>query len=171
MSNSLRAATIRLAASNPELRPHLLPLLDASREASARSVTSAESLVSRSITDFDFPDTPKVKPSAERLAWRAFEDASGTMAEQIEASDLFRAWPAGVSIRVGLIPRYARGATPGWFVYALEAKTEAEAKRVGSRVQKALIAPRSLRANQVGLHTLPLTVGWSGGVVNVGAER
>ena len=128
---------------------------------------------SRSITDFDFdfPDTPEVKPSAERLAWRAFEDASGTMAEQIEASDLFRAWPAGVSIRVGLIPRYARGATPGWFVYALEAKTEAEAKRVGSRVQKALIAPRSLRANQVGLHTLPLTVGWSGGVVNVGAER
>ncbi len=128
---------------------------------------------SRSITDFDFdfPDTPEVKPSAERLAWRAFEDASGTMAEQIEASDLFRAWPAGVSFRVGLIPRYARGATPGWFVYALEAKTEAEAKRVGSRVQKALIAPRSLRANQVGLHTLPLTVGWSGGVVNVGAER
>ena len=128
---------------------------------------------SRSITDFDFdfPDTPEVKPSAEHLAWRAFEDASGTMAELIEASDLFRAWPAGVSFRVGLVPRYARGATPGWFVYALEAKTEAEAKRVGSRVQKALIAPRSLRANQVGLHTLPLTVGWSGGVVNVGAER
>jgi hypothetical protein len=35
MSKSLRAATIRLAASNPELRPHLLPLLASSREAGA----------------------------------------------------------------------------------------------------------------------------------------
>jgi hypothetical protein len=122
--------------------------------------------------DFDFfEDEPEPQASPETRARRAFEAAAGALPETIDASDLFRAWPEGVDERVLIVQRYVRGAVPGWFVYALEAKTEAEAKRVGSRVQKALIAPRSLRANQVGLHTLPLTVGWPGGTVGVGAAR
>jgi hypothetical protein len=64
-----------------------------------------------------------------------------------------------------------RDATPGWFVYAPVARTEADARRVGARVHKALVAPRSLRADQIRLHELPLTVGWPGGTVGVGTAR
>lgn len=126
---------------------------------------------SRSMDGFDGFDDDGPELSPEAQAWRAFEAAQGTLAEHIDATELVQAWPAGLEVRVGLVPRHARGATPGWFVYASAARTEAEAERLGRRLQKALVAPRSLRADQVRLHTLPLTVGWSGGTVQVGPAR
>jgi hypothetical protein len=122
--------------------------------------------------DFDFfEDEPEPEASPETRARRAFEAAAGAMPETIDASDLFRAWPEGVDHRVGIVQRHVRGADPGWFVYASEARTETDARRVGKRVHAALVAPRSLRADQIRLHELPLTVGWSGGTVGVGAAR
>jgi len=119
----------------------------------------------------DFPDEPEPDLSPLDRAWQAFASARGALPEHIDASDLFRAWPEGVDHRVGIVQRHVRGADPGWFVYATGARTEAEATRVGKRVQAALVAPRSLRADQIRLHALPLTVGWSGGTVEVGAAR
>jgi hypothetical protein len=123
--------------------------------------------------DFDFfeDDEPEPQASPETRARRAFEAAAGAMPETIDASDLFRAWPEGVDERVLIVQRHVRGAVPGWFVYAPAARTEAEAQRLGARVLKALVAPRSLRADQIRLHELPLTVGWPGGTVGVGAAR
>ena len=119
----------------------------------------------------DFPDAPEPDLSPLDRAWQAFEAARRALPEHIDASDLFRAWPEGVDHRVGIVPRHVRGADPGWFVYATGARTEADARRVGKRVHAALVAPRSLRADQPRLHELPLTVGWSGGTVAVGAAR
>jgi len=122
--------------------------------------------------DFDvFEDEPEPQASPETRARRAFEAAAGALPETIDASDLFRAWPEGVDERVLIVQRYVRGAVPGWFVYAPAARTEAEAQRLGARLHKALVAPRSLRADQIRLHELPLTVGWSGGTVGVGTAR
>lgn len=123
--------------------------------------------------DFDFfeDDEPEPEASPQARARRAFEAAAGTMAESIDANDLFREWPEGVDERVQIVQRHVRDATPGWFVYAPEARTEADARRVGARVHKALVAPRNLRADQIRLHELPLTVGWSGGTVGVGTAR
>ena len=122
--------------------------------------------------DFDFfEDEPEPEASPETRARRAFEAAAGALPETIDASDLFRAWPEGVDERVLIVQRYVRGAVPGWFVYAPAARTEAEAQRLGARLHNALVAPRSLRADQIRLHELPLTVGWPGGTVGVGAER
>jgi hypothetical protein len=122
--------------------------------------------------DFDFfEDEPEPQASPETRARRAFEAAAGALPETIDASDLFRAWPEGVDERVLIVQRYVRGAVPGWFVYAPSARTEAEAQRLGARLHKALVAPRSLRADQPRLHELPLTVGWPGGTVGVGAAR
>lgn len=123
--------------------------------------------------DFDFfeDDGPEPQASPEARARRAFETAAGAMSETIDASDLFRAWPEGVDERVSIVQRYVRGAVPGWFVYAPAARTEADARRVGARLHNALVAPRSLRADQIRLHELPLMVGWPGGTVGVGAAR
>ena len=126
----------------------------------------------RQSLDFDFfEDEPEPEASPETRARRAFEAAAGALPETIDASDLFRAWPEGVDERVLIVQRYVRGAVPGWFVYAPAARTEAEAQRLGARLHNALVAPRSLRADQIRLHELPLTVGWPGGTVGVGAER
>lgn len=122
--------------------------------------------------DFDFfEDEPEPEASPETRARRAFEAAAGALPETIDASDLFRAWPEGVDKRVLIVQRHVRGAVPGWFVYAPAARTEAEAQRLGARLHNALVAPRSLRADQIRLHELPLTVGWPGGTVGVGAAR
>jgi hypothetical protein len=123
--------------------------------------------------DFDFfdMDDTEVELSPIDHAWRAFEASSGTLPEHIAADDLFRSWPEGVDMRVGLVRKSQRGGNPGWFIFATEARTEADARRVGKRAQNALIAPRTLRADQPRLHDLPLTVGWSGGTVMLEAIR
>lgn len=123
--------------------------------------------------DFDFfdMDDTEVELSPIDHAWRAFEASSGTLPEHIAAHDLFRSWPEGVDMRVGLVRKSQRGGNPGWFIFATEARTEADARRVGKRAQNALIAPRSLRADQPRLHDLPLTVGWSGSTVMLEAIR
>jgi len=122
--------------------------------------------------DFDFfDDVPEPQPSPQMLARRAFEAASGTPPTLIDASVLFRAWPEGIDRYVGYVPKNTRGKVPGWFVYAPGVTTEAEARRLGKRVLKALIAPRSVPYDQPKLHDIPLTVGWPGGTVMVGSER
>ena len=133
----------------------------------------ASSRGSRSMKlDFDFfDDVPEPQPSPQMLARRAFEAASGTPPTLIDASVLFRAWPEGIDRYVGYVPKNTRGKVPGWFVYAPGVTTEAEAHRLGKRVLKALIAPRSVPYDQPKLHDIPLTVGWPGGTVMVGSER
>lgn len=121
--------------------------------------------------DFGFDDEPTVEVANWRTtAIRAFEAHANAPAEMIETSDLFREPPNGIDAAVYWVARYVRNATPGWLVLAPNVASETAARTLGTRVIRTLRAPRGLRADQIRLHGLALTVGWTGGVVRVGEE-
>ena len=119
--------------------------------------------------DFGFDDEPTVEVANWRTtAIRAFEAHANAPAEMIETSDLFREPPNGIDAAVYWVARYVRNATPGWLVLAPNVASETAARTLGTRVIRTLRAPRGLRADQIRLHGLALTVGWTGGIVRGG---
>ncbi len=128
---------------------------------------------SRSTDAWDFWGGFDDEPTVEVANWRttairAFEAHSRAPAELIETEDLFREPPKGIDAAVYRVARHVRDATPGWLVLAPNVATEAAARALGARVIRTLRPPRGLRADQIRLHGLALTVGWTGGVVRVG---
>lgn len=111
--------------------------------------------------DFDLFDTPAEDTKESPI--QALEKRLGEYGSMLDASKLLK--PSGVSeCQDKAIRHYRR--SRAWAVKS-NAKTKAEAERIGKKLQANLIGKNSLDASQVFLHHLTLYVTYEDGFVEV----
>ena len=148
---TLRSKVIRLAHTNPELRPHLLPLL---------TKTAGPFNLPKGFEGFDVGD---IEVSNHTKYLREVETRAGGMSQVFDATRFVKP-PAVALIKSDDGGRAIRYWSRKAWAITVDADSDGEARKLGEKVQKNLTSKKSMTASDPYLHQLTLYVihnkGW-----------